>query len=279
MYRCVRMLGPAFFAVDAAKAAGSPPAPGRRDGVEVSDLPGHERSACDAHRGTDMQAGQKPGASDSADATRTDPGCAGAAGLLGLQTGACAVAPAGFSGVDSAVDDLARLRRRRCVMRRYVSLFLLALLACVLPEDGASVRGRARIESVGPDSGVLEVIEAPYAGGIEGGPESATREEDEQLDRWFARESVVVINGEVIDHEEIAVRRRAARREAARNDLPGRLSRAISEQIRGVKVLAFKLRVWVEGVRCDDKRFMSPPPAPAGHCPDGAEDCDDASLR
>jgi hypothetical protein len=161
-------------------------------------------------------------------------------------------------------------------MRRDVSLSLLALLACILPEDGASVRGRARIESVGPGA---EVIEAPYAGEIEGRPESATRDEDEQLDRWFARESVVVINGEVIDHEEIAARRLAARREAARNDLPGRLSRAISEQIRGLKILAFKMRVWVEGVRCDDKRFMSPPPAPAGHCPDGAEDCHDASLR
>ncbi|WP_437548245.1 hypothetical protein WME97_49175 [Sorangium sp. So ce367] len=155
-------------------------------------------------------------------------------------------------------------------------MLLLALLACVLPEDGASVRGQARIESVGPGAGV---IEAPYAGKIEGGPESATREEDEQLDRWFTRESVVVINGEVIDHEEIAARRRAARREAARNDLPGRLSSAISEQIRGVKVLAFKMRVWVEGVRCDDKRFMSPPPAPAGRCLDGAEDCDDAARR
>ena len=123
------------------------------------------------------------------------------------------------------------------------------------------------------------MIEAPYSEEIEGVPERGTWEEIEQLDRWFARESVVVINGKVVDHEEIAARRRAARREAARNDLAGRLSRAISEQIRGVNVLAFKMRVWAEGVRCDDKRFMSPPPAPAGHCPDGAEDCNDAPLR
>jgi hypothetical protein len=161
-------------------------------------------------------------------------------------------------------------------MRRYLALFLLALLACVLHEDGASVRGQARIESVGPGAGVIETL---YAGEIEGVPESGTWEETEQLDRWFARESVVVINGEVVDHEEIAARRRAARREAARNDLPGRLSRAISEQVRGVKVLAFKMRVWVEGVRCDDKRFTSPPPAPAGRCLDGAEDCHDAAPR
>lgn len=161
-------------------------------------------------------------------------------------------------------------------MRRYVSLLLLALLVCVLPEDGASVRRQAWPESVGPDAGV---IEAPYAGEIEGVPESGTWEETEQLDRWFARESVVIINGKVVDHEEIAARRRAARREAARNDLAGRLSSAISEQIRGVKVLAFKMRIWVEGVRCDDKRFMSSPPAPAGRCLDGAEDCDDAAPR
>lgn len=47
---------PRVFAVDAAKAAGSPPAPGWRDGAEISDPPGHERSACDAHRWTDLQA-------------------------------------------------------------------------------------------------------------------------------------------------------------------------------------------------------------------------------
>ncbi|XXT17462.1 hypothetical protein WME94_45265 [Sorangium sp. So ce429] len=92
---------------------------------------------------------------------------------------------------------------------------------------------------------------------------------------------MVVINGQIVDQEEeeIAARRRAARREAARNDLPARLSRTISETIRGVKVLAFKISDWAQGLRCEGQRFVSPPPAPAGGCQDGTEDCDGARPR
>ncbi|WP_437753906.1 hypothetical protein [Sorangium sp. So ce1389] len=92
---------------------------------------------------------------------------------------------------------------------------------------------------------------------------------------------MVVINGQIVDHEqeEILARRLAARREAARTDLPARLSRTVSEMMRGVKVLAFKISDWAHGVRCEGQRFMSPPPAPAGGCQDGTEGCDDASPR
>ncbi|WP_437304721.1 hypothetical protein [Sorangium sp. So ce388] len=89
------------------------------------------------------------------------------------------------------------------------------------------------------------------------------------------------INGQTVDHEEeeILARRRAARREAARNDLPARLSRTVSETRRGVKVLAFKISDRVRGVRCEGQRFVSPPPAPAGGCQDGTENCDGARPR
>ncbi|KYF92434.1 hypothetical protein BE17_43990 [Sorangium cellulosum] len=163
-------------------------------------------------------------------------------------------------------------------MRRYVSLFLLALLTFAVRDDDASVRGHARLESVGPGAGA---IEAPYTGAV-GAPGGSGRwEEDEQLDRWFARESVVVINGQIVDQEEeeILARRLAARREAARTDLPARLSRAVGETIRGVKVLAFKMSDWARGARCEGQRFVSPPRAPAGGCQDGTEDCDGAPPR
>ncbi|WP_437606991.1 hypothetical protein WMF20_39745 [Sorangium sp. So ce834] len=155
-------------------------------------------------------------------------------------------------------------------------MLLLALLTCSVPDDGASARGPAWIASVGPGAGA---IEGPYTGTAEAPRGSEAWEEDEQLERWFARESVVVIHGEVVDHEEILARRRAARREADRNDLPGWLSRTVSETMRGVKVLGFKISDWAQGVRCGGKRFMSARPAPAGHCPDGAEDCEDAPPR
>ncbi|WP_437480893.1 hypothetical protein WME75_36495 [Sorangium sp. So ce1014] len=161
-------------------------------------------------------------------------------------------------------------------MRRCVSLFLLALLTCSVPDDGASVRGQAWIASVGPGAGA---IEGPYTGTIQAPGGSGAWEEGEQLERWFARESAVVVNGEVVDHEEILARRRAARREAARNDLPGWLSRTVSETMRGVKVLGFKISAWVQGVRCGGKRFMALSPAPGGRCQDGTEDCDDAPSR
>lgn len=161
-------------------------------------------------------------------------------------------------------------------MRRWVSLSLLALLTFAVRDDDASVRGPAWIASLEKGVGV---IEAPYTGTVEPPGGSGTWEEDNELDRWFARESVVVINGEVINHEEIAARRRAARREAARDDFPGWLSRTVSGTIRGIKVLAFKISDWAQGRRCEAQHLVSPPPAPAGRCQDGTEGCDGAPPR
>ncbi|MGK3977704.1 hypothetical protein WMF38_39100 [Sorangium sp. So ce118] len=157
-------------------------------------------------------------------------------------------------------------------------MFLLALLTCSVSDDDASVRGRAWLELVGPGAGV---IEAPYTGESDGPSESETWDEaeDKEFDRWYGRESVVVINGQIVDQAEIAARRRAVRREAARNDFLGWLSRTVSEMMRGVKVLGFKISDWVQGVRCDGKRLMSPSPVLAGRCQDGTEGCDDAPPR
>jgi hypothetical protein len=88
-------------------------------------------------------------------------------------------------------------------MRRCVLLFLLALLGCSVPDDDASGRVRAWLESLDPDA---DVVEVRCTGNLEEPPGSGTWTEYERVDRWTAREVLGAFKIDGVDWAEVVAR-------------------------------------------------------------------------
>ncbi|WP_437897094.1 hypothetical protein [Sorangium sp. So ce124] len=148
-------------------------------------------------------------------------------------------------------------------------LFLLALLGCSVPDDDASGRVRAWLESLDPDA---DVVEVRCTGNLEEPPGSGTWTEYERVDRWTSREVLGAFKVDGVDWAEVVARCISNSEYYFPKWLLGKLSDKLSAADR----VLLKMSFHVDEVRCHGTPLRSPPPTPVRSCPNDIDGCDDA---